>query len=63
MHITINLRDDQPELLRRLKEVRHTKNSNQIFREALYEYAKKNLPDFVHQRTGGIKTQGGQDEN
>ena len=43
MNVTINLRDDQPELLRRLKEVRRTWNSNQIIREALYIYAEKNF--------------------
>ena len=44
MNVTINLRDDQPELLRRLKEARRTWNSNQIIREALYCYAEKILP-------------------
>ena len=51
MNVTINLRDDQPELLRRLKEARRTWNSNQIIREALYIYAEKILPESVHSCT------------
>ncbi len=52
MHVTVNLIGSQPELLRRLKAVRQTSNSNQIMREALIEYGKKILPDFVHKCTG-----------
>jgi hypothetical protein len=50
MNVTIKLRDDQPELLKQLKMARRTWNNNQIFREALYEYAEKILPDRTHKR-------------
>ena len=50
MNVTIKLRDDQPELLKRLKAVRRTWNNNQIFREALYEYAEKILSNHTHKR-------------
>lgn len=50
MNVTIKLRDDQPMLLNRIKQVRRTWNSNQIFREALYAYAEKILPENTHTR-------------
>lgn len=60
MQVTVTLRDDQPELLARLKKARRTRNSNQIFREALYEYSKKILPESV---PTGTKNQGECHEN
>lgn len=66
MKVCLNLNPEQESLLKSLKLVRKTKNSNQIFREALYEYAEKIFAGAIH--TGIIKNtddarKGGQDEN
>ncbi|NMA39100.1 MAG: ribbon-helix-helix protein, CopG family [Lentisphaerae bacterium] len=53
MKICISLNEEQVALLKKLKLVRKTNNSNQIFREALYEYAEKFFPDSMHT---GIKS-------
>lgn len=53
MKVCLNLNSEQESLLNRLKQTRKTKNSNQIFREALYEYAEKFFAGAIH--TGIIK--------
>lgn len=47
MKICISLNEEQATLLKNLKLVRKTSNSNQIFREALYEYAEKIFPGLI----------------
>ena len=48
MNVYIALKEDQEEILKRLKEYRKTTNSSQIIREALYAYEEKIFGNSIY---------------
>ena len=53
MNVYIALKEDQEEILKRLKEYRKTTNSSQIIREALYAYEEKIFGNSIHTSVEG----------
>ena len=53
MNVYIALKEDQEEILKRLKEYRKTTNSSQIIREALYAYDQKIFGKNTHTSVEG----------
>lgn len=46
--VCVSLSEEDKQVLARLKQARKTRNSSQIFREALWELAEKILPKDTH---------------